>query len=1172
MRIKDWICKVFLFLHQRYMRSDRQLDKRGSGAAAWKNVFLTMKLNAFLFMIAIFSAQAKGMAQTVTISGKNLTLEKIFSAIKKQTGYVVFNNKRDIAEVKPVTLSVSDIPLKDMLDIVFKDQPLKYSIRDKTIFLSRKTTGQSGNSAPEIQPLTISQPHVKIKVVDLAGEPLVGATVSIRKKKVSNVTDRNGFITMDLEVGDILDISFIGYEMETFKVPSTTADLTIVLKPSDKKLDEIVVNAGILTRKKESFTGAVSSFSGTELRKIGNGNVLQSLKTLDPSFIIVPNELSGSNPNQLPTIQLRGTTSIITSNSLKNEFDIDPNQPLFILNGMESSLQQIVNLDINRIASITILKDAASTALYGSKAANGVVVVETKRPRPGDLRVHYTLDMRMEIPDLGDYNMMNSSELLEFQKLAGYYAPGERQASQLPLDTLYNNRLRAVLGGVDSYWLSVPLRNAYTAGHAISINGGSGEFQYDAMVTYRKAPGVMKGSQKETWGGSIDLSYRRKKVNFVNRTYVEGNQGQESPYGTFADYVNVAPYYRKYDDKGRLFTGKYLETFIGNDGYYSLLQRNTPNPIYNAMLNSKNGSSGLRIQNNLSFIWDINHDWRFTSGILIAGGTADNAVFMPAAHTMFDNVSYDQKGSYQYGGQKSLEYQGNIMLTYQRVFNEKHSLTGNVRTEMAQQARSAVGFTAAGFPDGVEPNPAFATGYALNSKPTYAEIKTRQVNALSSVNYAFANKYYADATLRIDGSTVFGSQKKYTHFWALGIGWTINNESFLKNAGWLSLLRLRGNAGTNGNQQLGTFVSSSVYDYTNQVTGFGTGLYLNQLGVPDLAWQTTRSYSAGIDLAVDRNRFIATLNAFNKITDPLIVNAPAAASVGVSSYALNAGQLTVKGLEGIIKYSPIFNLRERLQWTLGLTGSITRSRFSKFSSILEKENELARKEFNQDTPLEDIAGYLRRYLDGYSPDDMWAVRSLGIDPATGKEILVKKDGTHTFYYNANDETVVGSSMPKVQGIISSNLTIKNFSFSVNLRYSLGQSKFNYAVFNKVENITSDKLSFNQDKRALYDRWKQPGDKAMFSGINLSDLDYMYNMYAPPSSRFIQKENYLSGESIMIGYELSAASQPWLQKLSIRSVILNAYANEVFRLSNITAERGTDYPFAKNYSLSLNVFF
>lgn len=1154
------------------------MEKKACGNLSAQSLFVlippamcTKKWKIYLLIIIAFTISTPLMAQTVTLPGKTMPLEAVLSLIEKQTGYAFLYKEHFLADANPVAVRASNMPLLQLLDAVFKDQPLEYTIKGRTIFLSRKQAGHRLDNADQSQVVPGAYP-LKVLVTDSAGKPLAGASVCIKKNRISKITNNDGAVVINAAEGDVMEVTYIGFQPQTAQL-GRSSHVVICLKPSEKKLEEVIVNAGILTRKKESFTGAVATFTGKELKQVGNGNVLESLKTLDPSFIIMPNNSFGSNPNRLPDIQLRGTTSVsaTTSNTIKNQFSTDPNQPLFILNGMESSLQQIVNLDINRIASITILKDAASTALYGSKAANGVVVVETKRPQPGNLQVSYTTDFRAEMPALGGYNMMNAAELLEFQKLSGYFNPAERQESRLILDTLYNNRLKAVLGGENSYWLNVPLRNAFTTGHVLGINGGSNEFQYDVTLSYRSTPGVMKGSGKNTWGGSVDLTYRKKKLNFTNRTYIEGSKASESPYGSFADYVNIAPYYRKFDDKGRLFTGKYLESFDAGEDARFLTQYQTPNPIYNASLNPENASSYFNVLDNLSLIWNISPNWRFTSGIQLNKSVGSTTVFVPSANTAFDGVDINEKGSYNYEQQSTWGYNGNAMITYQKVFNTKHSLTGNVRAALTENNSTTIGLQAVGFPDGVAPNPAFAYGYAINSKPGYSEVKTRQVSSLASVNYVFANKYFVDATYTIDGSTVFGSAEKYTPFWGVGLGWTVSRENFLKDADWLTLLRLRGNIGTNGNQQLGSFVSSSVYGYSNTSTSFGTGLFLNQLGTPNLAWQRTQQISAGIDLTTWNSRFIATLNAYQKLTNPLIVPASAAASTGVPNYALNVGKLTVKGLELILKYSPILQPDKAIQWTLGVTGSITKSRYSNFASMMARENELARNKFNDEKALKDIPNYLKRYMDGYSPDDIWAVRSLGIDPASGNEILLKKDGTHTFYYNSDDEVAVGSAIPKVQGVISSTLNIKGFSMGIFLRYSIAQSNFNTAIFNKVENIGFAQLIYNQDKRALYDRWRQPGDIAFFKNINLSDPN-VTSTYSPPSSRFIQTENFLSGESISAGYEFLAAQHPWINKIRAKTLRISGYLNDIFRISNVTRERGTDYPFAKSFSFSMSLFF
>ena len=204
----------------------------------------------------------------------------------------------------------------------------------------------------------------------------------------------------------------------------------------------------------------------------------------------------------------------------------------------------------------------------------------------------------------------------------------------------------------------------------------------------------------------------------------------------------------------------------------------------------------------------------------------------------------------------------------------------------------------------------------------------------------------------------------------------------------------------------------------------------------------------------------------------------------------------------------------------------------------------------------------RRYYDGGSPDDIWAVRSAGIDPATGREIFIKKDGTYTFQYDANDEVVVGSTASKLEGVFGVSMYYKQFSASLNLRYALGRKVFASALYNKVENISEESMYYNLDKRALYDRWKQPGDKAKFKSIK-------DNSATPMSSRFVRTENTFSGESIYIGYEYSGA---WIKKIGAEGVTFRAYMNDIFRVSSFKEERGTDYPFARTVSFSLSLRF
>ncbi len=322
-------------------------------------------------------------------------------------------------------------------------------------------------------------PIIKGKVVDEKGAPIAGASVVVRGTKIGVVTKPDGSFEIDAGSENVtLTISYVGFVARSVKVKDGQ-ELTISLAAADNNLQDMVIT-GMVNRRKESFTGASVSFSNTQLKAIGNQNVIQSLRSLDPSFIVSENNILGSNPNQLPQIELRGKTAI-SSKALQNEFAADPNQPLFIMDGFETTLRSVVDLDINRIESVTLLKDAASTAIYGARAANGVVVIETKRPKSGALQLYYTGDFKLDMPDLSGYNLMNGEEKLEFERLSGRYKIYEPALieDQLYLDSLYSSRLERVRRKVNTYWLNEPVQMGFSQGHSIRAEG---EIMYTVML------------------------------------------------------------------------------------------------------------------------------------------------------------------------------------------------------------------------------------------------------------------------------------------------------------------------------------------------------------------------------------------------------------------------------------------------------------------------------------------------------------------------------------------------------------------------------------------------------------------------------------------------------------------------------------------------------------------
>ncbi len=335
------------------------------------------------------------------------------------------------------------------------------------------------------------------RVIDASdGYPLIGVSVMLEGTKTGVATDVDGHF--ELHIPDRkcnIVFSYIGYEnfVKAFTQKNASSFSKIVMSSNATELQDVVVT-GVYERKKESFTGASVSFKSDELKSISSQNVLQSLKTLDPSFKIMESSQFGSNPNTMPDIEIRGKSSVV---GLKEEYGSDPNQPLFILDGFETTLETIMNLNMNRLASVTILKDAASTAIYGSKASNGVVVVETKAPARGRLQFSYKGDFGFSVADLTDYNLMNSREKLELETLAGVYRDNTGNPfTQQKYDDLRNQRLKEIESGVDTYWLSEPIRVGFTHKHNVYAEGGEDKIRYGIGLSYDSVGGVMKDSDR----------------------------------------------------------------------------------------------------------------------------------------------------------------------------------------------------------------------------------------------------------------------------------------------------------------------------------------------------------------------------------------------------------------------------------------------------------------------------------------------------------------------------------------------------------------------------------------------------------------------------------------------------------------------------------------------------
>ena len=984
--------------------------------------------------------------------------------------------------------------------------------------------------------------EVRGKVVDENKLPIPGVSVRLGGTSMGTATDVDGkfklFVPADTAT---LVVSFIGMKTEVVKIPRLKAgveqkELTIVLREEDVKLEDVVVT-GIFTRKKESFTGSASTYSAAELKTMGTQNILQSLKTLDPAFAILEDNQFGSDPNRLPNMETRGKSSML---GLRDELDADPNQPLFILDGFESTLAAINDLDINRVASITILKDAASTAIYGSKAANGVIVVETVKPEAGKLQVSYTGNMNLSMPDLSSYNLMNAREKLEFERLAGRFEPASwSTTSEVELNRLYNEKLKVIESGVDTYWLAEPLRVGVNQKHSLYVQGGEGNFLFGLGAGYNGVSGVMEKSDRDVISGNIDLIYRMSKFQFSNKFSLTSTD-YRNPIVAFSEYAAANPYYKKRNETGT------IEKWLENNNFFK-----AANPLWNASQNSRDEGKNLALTNYFMAEYFPTVEWRVRARLGLTYGNDDTEKFYSRNDTRFENMETIKKGEYRSSNTRTNQVEGELSVTYAKVLG-KHRINLVVGGNVSSNKSLTQGYSAVGFPDGDFSYPSFSNGYPENGTPTYYESVSRSVNGYFNTGYSFDDRYLMDFSLRTSGSSVFGTSRKYNTTWSVGLGWNLHKEKFIMDhVGWIDLLKLRASIGNPGNQSFDSAQSLLTYSFQyGSMNYFGLGAVLAQIGNPDLKWQITVDKNIGLDVTLFNKRFSLTADYYYKVTDPLLIKVSTPLSSGTETYMTNAGEQVSQGLTASVTYYIFQNFEERFSWMIRANVRTQKTRIDKIGNKLSTLNASGK------------GSNTVRYYDGADPDDIWAVKSAGIDPSNGKELFYAKDGSYTYDFSYDDEVICGNTRPDVEGVIGSSLNWKGFSVSLNFRYQMGADVFNEALYSKVENISRSDLNKNQDKRALYERWQEEGDIVRFKNIASAET-------TPMSSRFVQEENVLTLESVYLGYEFYDG---WIKKLGLSSLKFQVSMRDVFRASTIRSERGISYPFARSMEAGLSFNF
>ncbi|WP_177217165.1 SusC/RagA family TonB-linked outer membrane protein [Pedobacter insulae] len=984
---------------------------------------------------------------------------------------------------------------------------------------------------------------VTITVLDLGSSKLLDS-VQVTLGKQAKYTTK-GVVVFENNEDSVVILTKSGYGRIGKKV--NTAVMTVRLMKTADAEAGYLIGMGLSQNTKSMFSGSAITVSSEELRKVNALNLVDGLKFFVPSLIVVNNNNNGGNPNTLPQISLRGASNLpytVTANATSGVLAapsqgdyiaagiISNSTPVVLLDGVQVSLQTILDIDLNRVTSVTVLKDAAATASYGMRGGNGVIAVQTVRPQ-SKLAISFTEQVQVATANTASFKALTAKQKVDIEKNSGLFNG--------VLAPIYQNRYnKAYQNNINTDWLAVPLQNGVGAKHSLGLSAGNEDVVYGVNASYNDVEGSMKGSSRKTLDLGAYFGGHFGAFSFSNKFSYLGADVSNSSYGSFINYTKMNPYWELNDP----YTGKPQRT-VETSGEVTFL-----NPAYNASISTKDVMNYNRYSNFTNLNYILGSGFQLNGMVNIVHQTDELDYFLPPNHTVFGNITPENiftRGLYNYTSNSILDVQGGLRLQHQNSFG-KHQLFANVGQHIAQTSSESEGIVVAGFATDRIGDIAFGNSYAT-SKPVSGKIVTRYLASFANAGYSYDNRYQVDVSGSVD---YYSGLNQAAKFGAVGLSWNVSNEAFLKSVKWIDLLKIKGSIGIAGNQAFLSYLTRTTYDYyTNQqyvpagtgvgTIGLGLGNYLTSYGNKNLRAPETFKQDVGVDAAFFNNRLVLNLNLYKQLHNNLILPVSTVGSTGYQDFAYydNYGEIANKGLEiaamATVYQAPKNNFKINIiANALHATDEITAAG-SYFNDV---------NNFNNTTAAQNTAQ--PRYVVGESPYAIWAVPSLGLDPNTGKEIFLKKDGSSTMIWDANDKVVAGSLMPEWVGSLGTDISFRKFSFGAYFNYQHGAKVYNQTMA-AIENAN---VNENLDARAL-------------------DAKRLFGSPTFATTRLVASDNKIQCSSIMLGYKFP---KTFAEKINAKDLGIKLMVNNAFEVGGADIQRGIYYPFQRNYTFILNANF
>jgi TonB-linked outer membrane protein, SusC/RagA family len=1107
-------------------------------------VFLRMKLNALLLLLAFTQVNANTIAQEITLEGKNMPLEQVIGAIKKQTGFGVVYSKELLQKAKPLSFSARNMKLPEFLDLIFRNQPIKYKIEEKNIFLTydQSLVLQQQPAASHIQPLT----RVRIKVTDSSGRALPGATVGVQGKQLSVAADNAGHAFLDLNAGDVIRISYVGYETVIVKINRnhiTNQEVKVILKLNLNNQvsmkDVVVIGYGSLQKK--DLTGSVGQVNTEDIEKAPVYTIEQSLAGRVAGLNVYSNQ--GQPGEEGTNVRIRGVGSITQDAS-----------PLYVIDGFATENFDLASLNPEDIESINVLKDASATAIYGARGANGVIVIETKKGRPGKAVLNYS-------GSLGFQSVVKKIDVMdpyEFVKLEFERDPVVAEQRYLRgAHTLedYKN-----VKGIS--WQDQFFRTGNTNIHNISLRGGNAQTRYSVSGSLYNTDAIVvnTGLKKQQGRVSIDHTVNSKVTAGVNidyshiRSFGQITAKIDDGYASSALMYSVWGYRPVtidfFNDEFDLneFTEEIFDDAITSTTDYRI------NPVQSAKNTYRNRDINI-MRSNAYVTYKITKDLTFKStgsiylsnrqlGQFYNSGTREGS-------PLNTRNTYGQWGSMNFD--KSYTWSNENTLTYTRKTGKsKMTLMGG----MTLQEASAEGnnYTAIKVPNESLGISALGSGTPLrvNSSASYNTLNSYFVRG----DFNYNSRYLFTATFRADGSSKF-PQNKWGYFPSGAFAWRMSEEAFFPKTTVIDDAKLRISYGVTGNNRIGDFSALSPISINNSTSySFGnetpSPVAVPGIGNPGLRWETNAQLDIGYDLSLFNRRVNIVVDYYQRKTTDLLLRANMPPTTGYATAYKNIGSLRNEGFEFTLNTTNVSG--KDFKWTSEFNISFNRNTVLKLA-----DGEV--KLLNRITPRWQ-SGYAEAILYGttvgqsignfvgYIFEGLYQLEDFDKTPSGG--YVLKKDrptvGTnvkpgYAKYRDLNndgvidgaDQTVIGRGLPVHTGGFSNNFTYKNFSLNIFFQWSYGNQIYNA---NQLIFEGSTYSGLNQ-WASFANRWTPENTSSNIPVMGGVPQGYY-------STRELSDGSYLRFKTVSLAYTLP---KNLVKKAGFSGVSLVASAQNLFTITN-----------------------